>query len=357
MASSDPPDQPAAPRGRPLTSEEFIVLNDEIQALLRAGIPLDLGLSGTSSRTSGRLSALSRRMSDQLRQGVPLEQVLEREKPHLPPEYELLVSTALQPGRIERVLGALSDLTRSTSELNRQLRLSLIYPSIILVLAFGLFIAYVVYIVPQVQRTYLLFGVQKSAAVTTLLRLHETAAYWGIGLPAGVVAAVLLARMTSALSSRRRGVPIHRWMPGSRDASLARFARMLGILVEHDLPLSQGLLLSGQAANDSRVERSARQLAAAIERGQSLPDAIQSADRLPSFLSWLISLGARQNSLPASLHQAANLYEQRALAKLDWFRRIVPPSIVLLVGGTITLFYGLTLFLPLSEMIHRLALP
>src|SRR5690606_21877943 len=108
---------------------------------------------------------------------------------------------------------------------------------------------------------------------------------------------------------------------------------------------------------ERRIHRQAEQIAAAIENGHPLWQAIGAARHWPAFLCWLIAVGDRQGTLAASLQQGAELHELQALTKLEWFRRIVPPLIVLGCCGSITLLYGLTLFLPLTQMIRSLGLP
>lgn len=340
-----------------MSAEDFVVLNDEIRAFVRAGIPLDIGLRGTASRSTGALREVSNKLADRLQSGATIEQALSGDDARLPAAYRAVLTAGLKTGRIDDVLASLSELAESTTSLRRQLRLSLIYPAVLLILAYGLLVAFVIYVVPQMQRTYAIFEMQESNWMRALTWLHRTAAIWAVAVPVIVAGLLLLSWLIRRIrGGGTEGLLQSGWIPGSRDMSLARFSRVLSLLVEHRVPLPEGCRLSGEAAGDDRLRRDSEQLASALERGMPLQEALDQTSQLPSFLRWLIAVGEQQGAPAASLRQAAAVYEQKALSKLGWFRSVVPPLIVVLCCGTITLLYGLTLFLPLSALIKQMGI-
>jgi type II secretory pathway component PulF len=338
--------------------EDVVALNDEIRAMVRAGIPLDLGLRGTGGRSQGALGEVCESLGRHLEMGASLDEALQAEQHRLPPAYRAVISAGLRTGRIDEVLASLSALAESTVALRRQVRLSLIYPTLILILAYGLFVAFVMYLVPQLQRTYEIFQLHDSIWVSMLLWLHRTVVVWGIAVPAVVVGLLVFWWILRRLMpGPAEGLLPGDWIPGGRDLALARFSQMLALLVEHAVPLPEGCRLAGEASGDALLGAESRQMAAAIEAGRPLSEAVSAARRIPAFLRWLIAVGDRQGTLAASLRQGAEVHEQRALTKLEWFQRVVPPVIVLGCCGSITLLYALTLFLPLTQMLRAMGVP
>ena len=47
----------------------------------------------------------------------------------------------------------------------------------------------------------------------------------------------------------------------------ASFADLLALLIEHNVPYPEALVLAGEASGDRAMARSSRELAAAVERG------------------------------------------------------------------------------------------
>jgi type II secretory pathway component PulF len=343
--------------GRPLSVEDVVVLNDEIRAMVRAGIPLDLGLRGTGGRSQGALREVCDSLGRHLEMGASLDESLQAEQHRLPPAYRAVIAAGLRTGRIDEVLASLSALAESTVSLRRQVRLSLIYPTIILILAYGLFVTFVMYLVPQLQRTYEIFELRDSIWVSVLLWLHRTVIVWGIAVPAVALGLLMLWWIVRRLlPGPGEDLLPGRWIPGGRDLALARFSQMLALLVEHEVPLPEGCRLAGEASGDALLQEESHRVAAAIETGRPLSEAIGAARQIPAFLRWLIVVGDRQGTLAASLRQGAAVHQQRALTKLDWFQRVVPPVIVLGCCGSIVLLYALTLFLPLTEMLRTMGI-
>lgn len=348
-------EQVSTPVSRPLSLDDFVVLNDEIRSFVRAGIPLDVGLRGTASRTDGHLAIVADRLSEQIAQGHSLEAAITAEGNAIPAEYRALLAAGLKSGRLPELLTSLSDLGQSVANLRRQLKLSLIYPAIVFVLAYALFTGFVLLVVPQILRSQVVFRTEETLVTRTLQSLSDSVGIWGPIIP-GVLLLLgiltFLQRRFFAQGSRLLdGI---RWMPGARDVSLSRFSRVLALLVEHEVPLPQACRLSGAAAGNENIRIAGERLATRIESGQPLSTAVKENPGLPAFLAWLMTVGEQQGALASSLRQATSVYEQRALAKLDWFRRVVPPTLVLIVGGAITLIYGLSLFIPMTELLRSL---
>ena len=355
MTSSESPSgtspQSAGLHERPLSSDDFVVLNDEIRMFVRAGIPLDVGLHGTSGRTRGRLAKLTSRLAQRLEAGAALQEAIAAEGTGLPRAYQAVLESGARTGRLDEVLSSVSELAESTASLRRQLVLSTIYPAAVVTLALTLFGFFLAYVLPQIERTYVVFDLHRSVWIDRLLQLRQ-AVPWESAAVGAAALLVLLIGLFVVMRAASGGAIA--WTPGAREIALARLARVMSLLVEHQIPLPEACRLSGEASGNAALSQAANDLALEVERGQTLPEALEVSPQLPPLLRWLIAVGDRQSSLAGSLRQAADVYEVRAIVKMNWFRRIVPPLAVILCCGSITLVYGLMLFLPVAEMLEQL---
>ncbi len=348
-----PGSQPSA--GRSLSLEDFVVLNDEIRAFVRAGIPLDVGLSGTASRAEGRLSEIAASVSQRISEGRSLEDAIAAEGQAIPAEYRAMLAAGLSSGRLPELLTSLSELGQSIASLRRQLRLSLIYPTIVFVLAYVLFTGFTTFVVPHLLRSQFVFRMEETPVTQILRWLQQSVGIWGPAIPGVLILLWVLSLLRRRLSSRPTDLlEGMRWLPGARDVALSRFACVLSVLVDHNVPLPEACRLCGASTDNESLRSVGERLAQRIEAGVSLANAVNLEPQLPAFLRWLVTVGEQQGALAHSLRQATSVYEQRAMAKLDWFRRLVPPTIVLLFGGTITLLYGLLLFIPMTQLLQSL---
>ena len=357
---------PGPPGGGAITLDQLIALNEEIAALARAGLPLERNLGAIGGDLPGRLGAITRALGERMARGEGLADALEAEGAGLPPAYRAAVEAGLRAGRLPVALEGLASFARDYAELRRAVGLALMYPLTVLALAYGLFVAFAAGVAPRFLGAFESFRLARGLRpLAALARLGETAAYWGPALPAALLLGlgVAWARSGGATglgSGRGRG--LMRWVPwmggmvGSTRA--AGFAGLLALLVEHRVPLPEGIELAAAASGDPAMGREGRALAEALRRGDALADGlgVGGAGAFPPLLRWLMVTGERQGRLAEALRHAAETYRRRALARAEAIRTVLPTVLMLAIGATATLVYALTLFVPLSTLLNDLSL-
>ena len=133
-------------------------------------------------------------------------------------------------------------------------------------------------------------------------------------------------------------------------ARWARFAHLMAILSEYEVPFPEAMRLSAAGTGDARLVGLVARAAESIENGQPLARAVPIDQTLPPILRWLMLLSEDQGTLPSTMRQAAELYEQRAVIRAEWIQRVLPSVLVIVLGGGITLLYALSVFLPMQSV-------
>lgn len=354
---------------RPVTLDDLIALNDEIASLVRCGVPLELGLVGLGSTLTGRLGRLTSRLASHLQGGASFPNALAAESRSMPAVYRAVVEAGLRSGRLAEALASFGGLARSVHDLRHQISMALFYPTIIVLFAYGLFVGFVTRILPVLEEAYESMQLHVAKWLVWFHPLRDTVDWWGPAVPVALLLIVIWWRMTSrgALTAGAQSwwltlaILPWRWFPGIarilENFHRASFAHILGVLIEQQVPLPDALQLAGEATGNSRLARASRKLAESVRGGRSLSDALAepvALRNLPSFLRWMLSVGARQSSLDSSLKQLTEVYRRRALFQAEWIRIVLPVTAVIVVGGSVTLAYALTLFIPLTQMLADL---
>src|SRR5262245_24794668 len=115
----------ARPAEHPVSVEALLDLNREIVALVRAGVPLEAGLSAAAADLSGPSSDVIRRLSERLAAGATLPAALAAEGNRLPRHYRAMVESGLRAGRLPQTLESLASVAESLQEVKQRLRLIL----------------------------------------------------------------------------------------------------------------------------------------------------------------------------------------------------------------------------------------
>ncbi len=338
-----------------ITLEQLTALNDEIASLVRGGVPLELGLRELDADSARGLPEISQSLSSRMSGGASLTEALRAEEGRLPPVYRTIVEAGLRAGRLPAALESLSSYARELVELRRKITLALLYPLVVVSLAYVLFLVVIADLIERLVETYEAFQIPLPWTLATVVSIADFAGRWWWIPPLLLVAAVIWWVSTgwaNILNFSGAARPLT-WIPGvgviSRRFRLANFSDLLALLVEHDVPLPEGLRLTADASGDERLRRSAREMAAAVEQGRGLPESRISRGDFPPFLFWVLTCGQEGRGLARLLHHAGAIYRRRASNLANWFKLMFPVVTALFIGGGVTALYALTLFGPLAR--------
>jgi general secretion pathway protein F len=74
-------------------------------------------------------------------------------------------------------------------------------------------------------------------------------------------------------------------------------------------------------------------------------------------LGWVVNAGPASGDLPTALREMAARYRREALMRSEKIRVLAPTILLCGIGGSATLIYALTLFLPLATLWNGLSSP
>jgi general secretion pathway protein F len=342
----------------PITLEQLIALNDEMLALVRAGVPLERSLAGLGRDLRGRLGRLSDDLSGDLTRGRSLSEALAARSADFPPTYRAIVTAGVRSAKLSVALEGLATSARRIVELRRAAMLAMLYPLVVLLFAYGLMLV-ILFLLPPVLRS--IYEAATPGFVVAMERAGQTVAWWGPVFPLVVVVAgaVWLIETRRAWTIQdSRASRLLGWLPGfkrlARDARAATLAEVTGLLVEQGVALPEALVLSGEATGAPRLADACRRWAEALREGQLAAHLARHTRDLPGVFTWALTTGPG-GSLPELLRHAAEHYRNRALRQADWLRVTLPVLFTTLVGGTATIVYALVVFVPFTQLLKYLA--
>ena len=327
--------------------DDFVALNTELAALTRAGLPLELGLG---SGGTGRLQHLGDRVSDRLRRGIPLEQAIADET-ELPTAYRAVVMAGLQSNRLAEAVESVGRTAAARADLQRRMNLGAIYPTILLAVGFVVLTTAVPVLLSLVLGVQVDFRLRVDPRLVALDRwLSGSPLGWKYWLPVLTIGLLWLCGGLGGLAAR---------LPGMRAIvrahQLATFAELAGSLLEHGVPMHTAFGLAGDACGHSALAAEAHAAADQFAAGISPEQALRDIRSIPAFPRWMLTTGAAQGTLPASLALVAQWAARRAEVKSDWFRLVAPIAVTVVVGTLIVGLCAAALFAPVLDLLHGLA--
>lgn len=343
---------------RTVALADLLALNDEMLALSRAGVPLDRGLTELGGELPGQLGAVAGALGARLEAGESLEAALDGVSAgSLPAAYLAVVRAGLRAGRLPVALEGVARAVRRAAQLRQTVGLALIYPTLVLVLAYALMLACLIWWVPEVANFLRAMLLDVPWPVAWLEAVGRAAPWWAAVPPLFLLAGIAASwwrRPAGRASPRRwRREPWGVW--GMFHAGrMAGFADVLALLVEHRVPMPEAILLAADASGDRALAAGCRELAERMRRGEHAGGAAVLPGGVPPLLCWLVTASSHSGELSAVLRRLAETYRSRAEEWADWLTMYLPLWLTVSVGGTAVLIYGLVVFAPWCHVLTRL---
>jgi type II secretory pathway component PulF len=344
-----------------ISLEQLIALSDEMSALVRSGVPLDRGLVLAGGELRGRAGALASRLGERLERGEGLDAALSADGRAVPEFYRAVIEAGLRSGKLSTALEGLAGYGRSLAETRRAIGLALLYPFMVVLLAYSLFVGYVVFIAPRLSSTFATFHLGQMRSLAAFEWLGEHLVYWVPILPVILVLSMAAWWRSGRAATLRPGrlSGLLRLVPGLRSmlalAQTADFADLLSLMIENGVPLDQGVELAAEAAGAPSLRIAAAEIADGVRRGDALTTLATQQRGLPPMLAWVLSTTSARGPLASALRHTAATYRRRAARKAEALLTILPTILLCVVGFTAAAIYAASVFQPVIMLWFDLA--
>jgi general secretion pathway protein F len=343
----------------PLSPDDLTMLNEELAAMARAGLPLDQGLRHLANELGrGRLRDTTQQLADDLRAGKTLPEAMGAQDNRLPPFYASLVTAGVRSGRLPEVLATMTSYARTIADLRSSVRNAFVYPLIVLAVAIAMVICWCAFLVPLIESIIVQMRMQVPVATEAIFWISKHTLLVLV-LPLGlIIGGILLTRgmMFRTEAGRRKWTRFVYRIPivGTliRSARLASFVELLAILVEHQVPLPEALRLAGEASSDPLMRSGIQGVEDELARGLPLGYSLSRSGLVPEFVGWMTGLGEMRGQLGPSLRHSAQIYRRQAELRARLFNSVFPSFVILGVAIVVMALLLLTAVWPMLSLIQ-----
>ncbi len=334
---------------------DFIVINEEIGALVRARLPLESHLARIGGDLPDKSGELAARIGRRMEAGESFAAAMDAECAALPAAYRAAIVAGIESGQLGGALESLVDTASRLDQLRRVTGLAMLYPLMVVGIA-GVLCGFVLTkVIPQ-------FDWLNNSRLGLLTQLAHSP--WAVKTIAFVVPCALVFAVVAWWWSSGSVGGALAWLPGVRRVNrwgqAATLANLLRLLVERGLPLDRALVLAGDAVDDHRMRTAAHRFAQSVRNGEITgppPRDSEYADRtdFPLLVRLALRHASNRRLMTAGLGEAATVYRERAIRSAEWYSEYVPILLTLAIGGTITLAFALLVFWPYTSTLRELA--
>jgi len=349
---------------RPRTAigrNEFLLFNQQLASITKAGIPLDRGLRELASDVTSRsMRRLVLEIADDLSAGVPVDKAIEQRQKHFPPLYGRILRAGVETGRLSEMLTSLNRHLEVGTRTRRIILEALTYPAVVLA-ASAIIVTYLfLTVIPTFAGVIYDFGGQGLPWLTQMLftMSEHVMTFWGCVLLIALAAAAVYVILSASPAGRRfkEGVLLRVPVLGRifRCGVLARMAEAMGLLINAGCTMPQCLRLSAGASGSERMKLECEILAGGIEQGAAVMEAGHVCRMIPRLFLYSVQLGAQRNELQDNLYSLSQMYSEQTRCLQANLQAILLPAMIVILGGIISTIV-VAMFLPMVRIVNVMA--
>src|ERR1044071_3959575 len=292
-------------------ANDFLIFNQQLAALVRAGIPILQAISMLRKRAaSARLRSVLGDVEDQIRGGAALSQAFASQGTVFPRIYTASILAGERSGALDEVLNRYVTYMRRNVALRRKIRGALAYPLFLLVASGGMVTFLATYVVPKMSDLFAGFGTELPTVTQIVLGISKLLAgniiWLGPLVIAGAIAFFLWSRTENgrmAIDSFLLKIPL----AGSLivQLSVAQATRSLATLLAGGIPLVESWEIAAESITNRALRRRSSAILPMIREGRTFTESLESADWVPLLAIDMIGIGERSGSLREMLDEVA----------------------------------------------------
>lgn len=292
-------------------------------------------------------------------EGRRLSDAMAQQGAAFPPLYRAMTAAGEQSGALQPILERLADGLERDEVVRGKVLTALVYPCVLAVVALGVVVAMMTYIVPKVVDQFDSMGQTLPLLTRLVIGLSDLMRDWGWLMAlviAAVVAAGLIARRREAVRLKLDAWVLRLPLVGrlTRDLHGARMARTLSTMIAAGLPVLEGLTITARTVSNRALRRATEQMAEAVREGGGLSAAMRRAEVFPPILAYMTASGESSGRLEPMLERAADYLEREFSNFTAVMLSLLEPAIIVVMGGIVAVIV-LSILLPILQ-INTLAL-
>ncbi len=340
---------------RGITLSELSLMTRRLATLLGSAVPLFEAISTLHEQEeSPPLKAVLGRVRGRLAEGADLARALAAEPAVFGESYVSMVAAGEASGALELVLESLAEFLEDQQAVKTKVSSALVYPALMVIVGTGVMMFLLAFVIPRIVTIFaennaaLPFITIALIAVSTALRR-----FWWLLLGLVILAVWTFRKLDRQEPFRLKRDQLLLRLPlfGHlfQQLILARFARVLGLLLNSGVPVIRALEITGAVTANREYQRILKQVREELAEGGTLSGSLQANPLFPPLLVHMIAVGEKGGELEKMLGKAGHSFEREFETAVTRSTALLEPLLVLGMGLSVGIVV-VAVLLPIVEM-------
>lgn len=334
---------------------DIVYVTNQLAIMVETGIMLAAALDGIASQEENpSLKALLLDLKQRVESGEDFSSALAHHPKHFDRTFVAMIRASEQTGMLGEMLNQISAYMRKELDTRSKVRAALAYPAVMAVVAVGVTVFLLAYILPKFTPLFERRGMKLPAPTIAVMRISDALTdywYFWLAAAAALTAAFLLGRRTPRGRRWLDWCKIHAPVLGSlfRKVNISRSIRTLGVMVRSGVAMLDAIQLTAEVSNNYYYEQSWRRVQDEIRRGSQICDVLRTNPLFPRTLVQMIGAGEETGRLDDVLERVSDYYDREVETAIKSATSLIEPAMIVAMGVVVG-GIGLGLLLPIFSL-------
>ena len=343
------------PKRRKVPRHEFLVFNQELATLLKAGMPLVQSLDLLRHQVTNPIfRGVLDDVYEKVRGGTALSDAFGEHGELFPRVYTASLLAGERSGNLDSILRRYVAYEKVLDSVRRKTVSALIYPAVLILLALGLVGIIVLRVVPAFSDFYATFEKELPFSTRVILGVSQVAQQeFPLIVAVVAIAVAAFAAWIRQPGQRARFDHIVLTIPfvGEmiRKFTTAQMARTLGTLLGGGIPLVNSLEVTARSLSNRYMADELDTVTQRVREGQGLAASLTARQVVPDVALKMIEVGESTGALQDMLGSLADFYDEEVETSVARFVTLIEPTLLVIMGLVIAVLV-LALYMPLFQL-------
>jgi len=339
--------------------DDLVIFSRQLATMVDSGISLVQALSILGEQTeNSALGSVTLQMQKDIESGSSLSNALSKHPQVFSEFYINMVMAGEASGKLNDILERVALYLEKTNALQRKVKSSLVYPAVVISMAFIITTFLLVKVVPTFKSIFQTLGGTLPLPTQILIGISDfLRQYIFMFIIMVFILVFLLKKYIASKHGRYKFDKMSLKLPvvGSlfRKVAVAKFSRTLSTLVSSGVPILNALEIVGKTAGNMIVEEAVISAGKSIRDGEAIADPLKKSGVFPPMVTRMISVGEQSGQLEKMLNKIADFYDEQVDAAVSGMTSLIEPLVIsflgIIIGGIVV-----ALFLPIFKITELL---
>jgi len=331
----------------------------QFATMIGAGLPMVQCLEIMAAQIeNNELRKIINNVKESVQGGSTLSEALAKHPKVFDQLYTNMVEAGEMGGALDTILVRLAVYREKADALVRKVKGAMVYPAVVSIVATGVTIAMLTFIVPVFAKMFGGLGAELPGPTLVILGISNFLKANFLLLFGGLIVLTIVFIYWVRTPGGRRTFDktmIKTPVFGNliRKSAVARFTRTLGTLLSSGVSIIDAMEITAKTAGNTVVSDAIKKSVLSIAEGDTITGPLRESGVFPPMVTQMISVGEKTGGLDEMLGKIADFYDEEVDEAVSALTSLIEPVIIVIMGCVIGGIL-IAMYLPMFDIIGKI---